>query len=114
MQNLKFLGAVAALALASGAAYAQTPGFTGEATLKAPAAAPQEAQIAGVAWRCEGEQCFGSAVRKTNLDGLIKECRKVVAVIGPVSSYKSRGRELSPGQIRACNRGAIRIETAQN
>src|SRR5688572_9173116 len=99
MQNFRCVQAiaVATAVFASGAAFAQTNGYRGEATLKSPAYAPQEAVIAGVPWRCEGEACAGSAVRKGNLDGLVRECRKVVAVIGPVSSYRSGGRELTDG-----------------
>lgn len=105
--------AVAAV-FVSGAAIAQEPAFKGAATLVSPATAPAEATIAGVAWRCDGDQCQGAAPRRTNLDGLVRECRKVVAVIGPVASYRSGGRELNDGQIRACNRGAVQLQTARN
>ncbi|WP_183281875.1 CC_3452 family protein [Phenylobacterium zucineum] len=122
MQSFRMLGAIAAAALVSGAcvsgpAFAQTLStgeFNGEATLKAPATAPREATIAGVAWRCEGDQCAGHASRRQGVDGLVKECKRVAAVVGPVSSYKSRGRELTAGQIRACNRGAVTLQTARN
>jgi len=117
MQSLKLLGAIAVAVVVSGTAHAQPPGvgaFNGQAVLKAPAQAPQEATIAGVAWRCEGEQCFGQASRRSGVDGLVKECKRVAAVVGPVASYKSRGRELTAGQIRACNRGAITLQTARN
>ena len=118
MQSSTTLGAIAAAAMfASGAAYAQPPGgegFSGEAVLATPATAPREAVINGVAWRCEGDQCAGQADRRAGVDGLVRECKRVVAVIGPVSSYKSRGRELSDGQVRACNRGAVQIHTARN
>ena len=115
MQNFRCVQAIAAAAavFASGAAFAQAGGYRGEATLKSPASAPQEAVIAGVPWRCEGEACAGHAVRKGNLDGLVRECRKVVAVIGPVSSYRSGGRELTSGQLRACNRASSQVLTAQ-
>ncbi|WP_309089389.1 hypothetical protein [Phenylobacterium sp.] len=117
MQSLKLMGAIAAAAFVSGAAYAQTPAagaFNGQATLAAPAQAPQEATIAGVAWRCEGDQCIGQAASHASVDGLVKECKRVAAVVGPIASYKSRGRELTAGQVRACNRGAITLQTARN
>jgi hypothetical protein len=122
MQSLKRVGAIAVAAFAaslslSAAAYAQQPGtseFNGQAKLAAPAQAPQSATIAGVAWRCEGDQCFGQAARHASVDGLVKECKRVAAVVGPISSYKSRGRELTAGQVRACNRGAITMQTARN
>jgi hypothetical protein len=115
MQSFRMLGAMAAGAVfVSGAAFAQAPGFKGEARLLAPASAPHEEVISGVAWRCDGDQCVGAAQRKANLDGLVRECKKVVAVIGPVASYKSGGRELTDGQLRACNKGAIQMQTARN
>ncbi len=115
MQNFRCVSAIAAVAVfASGAAFAQTAGYRGEARLASAAAAPREEVIAGVAWRCDGDQCEGVAARKGNLDGLVRECKKVVAVVGPVASYKSGGRELSDGQIRACNKAAIRLQAARN
>ncbi|WP_257816491.1 hypothetical protein [Phenylobacterium sp. J367] len=44
----------------------------------------------------------------------MRECKKVAAVIGPVASYKSRGRDLTIGQLRACNKAAVQIQTARN
>jgi hypothetical protein len=115
MQSFKIMGAIAAGAVfVSGAAFAQVPGYKGEAKLLTPATAPHEEVIAGVAWRCDGDQCVGAAARKANLDGLVRECKKVVAVVGPVASYKSGGRELTDGQLRACNKGAIQMQTARN
>ncbi|MCR5872926.1 hypothetical protein LRS10_01160 [Phenylobacterium sp. J426] len=122
MQSFRTVGAIAAAVLvtgmaAPGAASAQPPlagEFSGQATLASPAQAPPEATINGVAWRCEGDQCSGYAARRAGVDGLVKECKRVAAVVGPVSSYKSRGRELTAGQVRACNRGAITIQTARN
>lgn len=115
MQKFRCVGAIAAAAaFVSGAAFAQTGGHTAGATLASPVSAPRETVIEGVAWRCEGEACRGAAERKGNLDGVVRECRKVVAVIGPVASYRSGGRELTDGQVRACNRGAIQMQTARN
>ncbi|HEY8617079.1 CC_3452 family protein [Phenylobacterium sp.] len=112
MQKFSVLGAIAAMAtMASGAAYAQSA--SSEARLTSPVTAPQEAVIAGVAWRCEGDACLGAG-HKANVDGLVRECKKVVAVVGPVASYKSRGRDLTIGQLRACNKAAVQIQTARN
>jgi hypothetical protein len=109
------LGAIAAGAvLVSGTAFAQSAAYRGEAKLVTPSAAPREAVIEGVAWRCDGDACAGTADRKGNLDGLVRECKKVVAVIGPVASYKSGARQLDDGQLRACNKGAIQLQTARN
>lgn len=115
MQNFRCVGVIAAAAaFMSGAAFAQGSGYSAGATLVSPEQTPREAVIEGVAWRCDGDQCAGAADRKGNLDGVVRECRKVVAVIGPVSSYRSGGRELTDGQVRACNKGAIRMQTARN
>jgi hypothetical protein len=106
------LGAIAVAAFVSGAAYAQPQGEpNGQATLAQPAAAAKEANVGGVAWRCDGVECAGRGTPRAANAGLVAECKKVAAVIGPVSSYRSRGHELTSGQIRACNRGAIRIQT---
>lgn len=119
MQNFRCVGTIAAGAMfvqmaAAGAAFAEGPAYSGAARLVTPTTAPVEQNISGVAWRCEGDQCQGAAARKSNLDGLVRECKKVVAVIGPVASYKSGSRELTDGQLRACNKGAIQLQTARN
>ncbi|WP_296595086.1 hypothetical protein [Phenylobacterium sp.] len=115
MQNFRCVSAIAAVAVfAAGAAAAQTSGFRSEARLKSAAGAPREETISGVAWRCDGDECQGAADRKGNLDGLVRECKKVVAVVGPVASYRSGGRELSDGQVRACNKAAIQVQAARN
>jgi hypothetical protein len=115
MQNFRCVSAIAAMAVfAAGSAFAQVPGYKGEARLVTAATAPVEQTIEGVAWRCDGDQCQGAAARKGNLDGVVRECRKVVAVIGPVASYRSGARELTDGQLRACNKGAVQLQTARN
>jgi len=115
MQSFRMMGAIAAGAvLASGAAFAQSAPYRGEAKLLNGASAPSEQTIAGAAWRCEGDACIGTAARKSNLDGVVRECKKVVAVVGPVASYKSGARVLDEGQLRACNRGAVQLQTARN
>ena len=115
MQNFRCVIAFAAMAVfAAGSAFAQAPGYKGEARLINPATAPVEQTISGVAWRCDGDQCQGAASRKANLDGVVRECKKVVAVIGPVASYRSGARELTDGQLRACNKGAVQLQTARN
>lgn len=119
MQNFRCVSAIAAMAVfAAGGAFAQTSGnkgpeYRGEARLVTPTASTVEQTIGGANWRCEGAACQGAAARK-GLDGVVKECKKVVAVIGPVASYKSGARELTDGQIRACNKGAIQLQTARN
>jgi hypothetical protein len=96
----------------SGSAFAATPAFRGEAKLVSAATAPRTETIEGVQWTCDGAACTGVAQRKANLDGPVRECKKVVAVLGAVSAYKTGPRELTAGQIRACNAGAAEVETA--
>lgn len=115
MQSFRMLSAIAAGAvLVSGAAYGQSVPYKGEARLVSATSAPRQDTIAGVAWRCDGDACIGTSARKANLDGLVRECRKVVAVVGPVASYRSGGRLLDDGQLRACNAGAVKLQTARN
>lgn len=114
MQSFRMLAIAATAVLVSGAACAQSVPYKGEARLVNPASAPREETISGVAWRCDGEACIGTAARKGNLDGLVRECKKVAAVVGPVSAYKSGARRLDEGQLRACNRGAAPLQTARN
>jgi hypothetical protein len=115
MQSFRLLCAIAAGAVfVAGGAVAQTEGFRGEAKLQAPAPAAVSQTIAGADWRCDGDACVGVAAHKANLDGLVRECKKVTAVLGPVAAYKSNGREADAGQLRACNAGAAKVQTARN
>ena len=106
MQNFRLLSAIAAsAALVSGAAYAAAPSaFRGEATLATPST--KEAVVSGVTWKCEGATCQAFAERHSTLDSQVKECRKVAAALGPLSSYRSRGREMTPGNLNVCNKAA--------
>ena len=47
-----------------------------------------------------------------NLDSPVRECKKVVAVLGAVTAYRMGPRELNAGQIRACNAAAPEVQTA--
>lgn len=115
MQNSRCVSAIAAMAVfAAGGAFAQTTGYRGEARLATPATGSVQQTIGGVAWRCDGDACQGEAARKGNVDGVVRECKKVVAVIGPVSTYRSGARELTDSQVRACNKAAIQVQTARN
>ena len=115
MQSFRMLSAIAAGAvLVSGAAYGQSAPYRGEARLVSATSAPREDINAGVAWRCEGDACVGTEARKGNLEGLVRECKKVVAVVGAVAAYRSGGRALDDGQLRAFNAGALKLQTARN
>lgn len=116
MQSAFLSSAFAALTVfAAGAAMAQPPGsvdFNARATLASASGAPQEATINGVSWRCDGGQCRGVGERVANADNIVRECKRVAAVIGPVASYQNRGRDLTDGQLKACNR-ASEVQTAR-
>lgn len=97
MHSLRMLGAMAAwAAMATGAAAAD---------------AQRDRQVSPqpVAWECQGERCVGDMRPKPRPDALLRECQKVVEAIGPVSSYRSRGLELTPDQLRRCNRYATEV-----
>jgi hypothetical protein len=115
MQSFRLLSAIAAgAALVSGAAMAAPPSsFSGKATLASPAAPAKEAVVSGVAWKCEGADCAGVAERYSSIDGRMKECKKVVAALGPLSAYQSRGIAMSKGDLSVCNKAAAGVETAQ-
>lgn len=100
MQSFSVLGVIAAAAVVtSGAAFAQTP------AAPAPPTAGEAARA--IAWRCEGPPCAApDATRPPSLAQLRRECERVVGVIGPVTRYVSRGRELDADELARCNRYA--------
>ncbi|HEY8539677.1 MAG TPA: hypothetical protein VIL28_12480 [Steroidobacteraceae bacterium] len=105
MKKQILAGAVAAIAMCSSAvSFAAAPPFVGEATLAKPVAEPVEVTIDGVLWRCEGVKCSGRAERRSTLDSHVKECRKVAEVLGELTEYSSRGREMTKGSVATCNR----------
>ncbi len=55
--------------------------------------------------------CVGVADKKAGLDSLMKECRKVAAAIGPMTSYRTRGLQMSKGSLGVCNRAAAGVGT---
>jgi hypothetical protein len=80
--------------------------FRAEATLATAVSSAVDHEIDGVKWRCEGEKCVGTAESRSSLDSLVRECRKVSAVVGQLKSYSSRGRDLAGNAVSPCNRGA--------
>lgn len=100
---------VAASLLIAGPASAA--GFSANAKLAAPVSTPTTTVVEGVEWKCEGDTCKGTAERRAGLDSIVKECRKVSAAIGPLTSYNSRGRVLTERNVAACNRLAAENRT---
>jgi hypothetical protein len=103
MKTLLLAAALALVCAGSTWASGARP-FYGEAVLATPVAAPKETNLDGVVWRCEQEKCIGTADVWSTLDSHVKECRKVAAMLGTLTSYRSRGRTISTSQIANCNR----------
>lgn len=114
MQNSWCVCAFAAIAVfGAGAAMAAPPAaLRAEAKLVSAPSAPRAETIEGIQWTCDGDACTGVAERRANLDSPLRECKKVVAVLGPVTAYRTGPRELSAGQVRACNLAAPEVLTA--
>ncbi len=79
-------------------------GFRAEARLATPVSPAATTVVEGVEWTCDGDACVGVADKRAGLDSLMKECRKVAAAVGPLTSYSSRGRTLTAGNVAVCNR----------
>lgn len=56
--------------------------------------------VDGAAWRCEGDAC--AATGGANQPAT-RACRRVVAKLGPVTSFSYRGQTLDADEIAACN-----------
>lgn len=110
MQSKLYGAALAACALFVSAAPASAQPYRAEAKLVTPTASSTTASIGDATWRCDGDTCVGLANRR-GLDSLMKECRKVAAVVGPVSAYSSRGRVMTPGNVAVCNRLAAEAKS---
>ena len=57
-------------------------------------------------WRCTGDKCVGTPVGRKSPGSRMDECRKVAAALGKLSSFSSRGKELTKRDLDSCNRGA--------
>jgi len=91
---------IAAALFAASPALAQAPATT-SAVLTDAARAPAAATIIdGASWRCEGATCTASGGAN---QPAARACRRVVARLGPVSSFSYKGVALTADQIAACN-----------
>lgn len=105
MRMLAMASAVAICTLAmSNLVSAAAPAYVAQATLVTPVSTPSEVEIAGVKWRCEGDQCEGKGDRRGSMDSYMKECRKVAEALGELSGYTSRGRSMSKRDVQSCNK----------
>lgn len=91
----------AAVLFAAAPAVAQAPATS--AILVDAAQAPSGRVIVdGATWRCEGDAC--TATGGSNQPAT-RACRRVVAKLGPVTSFSYRGQTLSDEEVAACNAG---------
>ena len=105
MRMLVMASAVAVCTLAmSNLVSAGAPAYAAQAVLVTPVSTPSETEVAGIKWRCDGDQCEGKGNRQGNMDSYMKECRKVAEALGELSSYSSRGRTMSKRDVENCNK----------
>jgi hypothetical protein len=109
MQLRSFFTAAAAAGslLTAGTAFAAIGPFHAEAKLAGPAATAT-ATIADANWSCQGDTCVGQAEHRGSLDGPVRECKKVAAVLGPVAAYTTGGLKLAEGDLKVCNTAATK------
>lgn len=79
--------------------------YSGEATLVTAVPRPSEFVIDGITWQCEDTQCVGRS-RRARKEPQLRECIKFVVAIGPVVSFRSRGRTMSADTLAECNRSS--------
>lgn len=58
--------------------------------------------VDGAAWRCEGAECSATG---GSSQPAVRACRRVVAKLGPVTSFSYKGQALNEEEIAACNAG---------
>lgn len=92
---------VAAVLFAAAPALAEAPATS--AVLADAAKSPAGRVIVdGATWRCEGDAC--TATGGSNQPAT-RACRRVVAKLGPVTSFSYKGQTLNEDEIAACNAG---------
>jgi hypothetical protein len=72
-----------------------------ELVLKTAVAKPTTTAIDGRIWSCEADKCV--AAGQGDPQPLKRECRRVVAELGPVKTYKSENGALDETAAAACN-----------
>lgn len=81
-------------------------GYQAEALLTRALPGPTDTEIDGVSWRCTGDKCVGTPVGRKPPGSRMEECKKLAAALGKLSSFSSRGKELTPRDLDSCNRVA--------
>ena len=107
LRSLFAAAAAASSLMTAGAAFAAVGPFHAEAKLAGPAATAS-ASIADANWTCQGDTCVGQADHRGSLDSPVRECKKVVAVLGPVAAYTTGGLKLADGDLKVCNTAAAK------
>lgn len=80
--------------------------YQAEALLTRALPASTTTEIDGVNWLCTGDKCVGTPVGRKSPGSRIDECRKLASALGKLSSFSSRGKELTKRDLENCNRGA--------
>ncbi|MET4684692.1 CC_3452 family protein [Brevundimonas faecalis] len=92
--------------LAAAVLFAAAPAFASDApatslTLADAAKAPAGRLIIdGAAWRCEGAACTATGGANQPAS---RACRRVVAKLGPVTTFSYRGETLDEQALAVCN-----------
>lgn len=92
--------AAALFAASPSLALDQAPSGTSAVLTDAARAPAAVTIIDGASWRCEGPNCTASGGAN---QPATRACRRVVARLGPVSSFRYKGVALSAEQIASCN-----------
>lgn len=91
---------------ALGMTTARAADYQAEALLTRALPATTDTEIDGVNWRCTGDKCVGIPVGRKSPGSRMEECKKLAAALGKLSSFSSRGKELTQRDLESCNRVA--------
>jgi hypothetical protein len=80
--------------------------YQAEALLTRSLPASTDTEIDGVNWRCTGDKCVGTPVGRKSPGSRMDECKKLASALGKLSSFSSRGKELTKRDLDNCNRVA--------
>ena len=72
--------------------------------------APLSAAIDGRLWRCAEGACRAQASSAAESQPVLRECRRAVAQLGPLSAYATGARTLTGEELASCNQAARRAD----
>ena len=93
----------AALILIAWATATQAADRTAQAGLPDPMAAPHDRILDGRIWRCEGATCRSAGESAPASQPVLRECRRLVRVLGPLISYRSGPVLFDAAALARCN-----------